>query len=99
MTKEEILEYRSSGIPDDVLVFMDQIAKLAQTLDTQPPEPYFSTVKLTLYNLLISAENRVSHYYLKRQKDFGIHNLRLKRLLDSFPEIFQSFGFPRNPPI
>jgi hypothetical protein len=93
MTKDEILEYRSNGIPEDVLVFMEEIARTASLLDRRPYDSI--NLREKLHRILIAAEERTAHYYLKRQKDFGIHNMRLKRLLDSFPAIFKSFDFPR----
>lgn len=95
MTKDEILEYRSNGIPEDVLVYMTEIARLARALDIAPAENN-PQLREKLHRILIAAEERTAHYYQKRQKDFGIHNMRLKRLLDSFPAIFKSFDFPHS---
>lgn len=97
MTEAEILEYRSNGIPDDVLASLDVITVLAQKLDGKPAEPLYSDLRTKLQEILYSTEQRVRHYYIKRQTDFGIHNLRLKRLLDSFPDILASFNLPPNP--
>jgi hypothetical protein len=98
MSEAEILEYRSNGIPNDILARLDVIAVLAQKLDANPPEPMLSDLRTKLHEVLYSTEARVRHYYLKRQSDFGIHNLRLKRLLDSFPDIRASFNFSSHPP-
>lgn len=90
MTEEEILKFRSDGIPDEVLVLMEEAARLAQALDRSPTPEDRERLRLAL----LTAQNRTQHYYQKRLKDFGIHNMRLKRILDSFPELLKSFGFP-----
>jgi transglutaminase/protease-like cytokinesis protein 3 len=91
MSKEEILFYRSTGIPDDLQVYMANIAGLTQSLDSQTDETRRAELKQEIIKLLTDAKDRADHYYMKRIKDFGIHNMRLRKLSESFSELIFQF--------
>lgn len=94
LTEDQILNYRSDGIPDEILACMSNVMALARKLDSKDPECDEAKLRQLLHKTILHAKARTEHYYNKRQLQFGIHNLRLKRLLNSFPSLLQSFGFP-----
>jgi len=91
MSEQEILLYRSTGIPDDVQAYMTAIAALAKRLDLETDETRKAQVREQFLQLLKDAKDRTDHYYMKRIRDFGIHNMRLKKLSESFSELISQF--------
>jgi len=94
MTEEERLKYCSDGIPDEILLYMNRIAHLVKSLEGMAAGTQQDHARQALYDQLIHTKARTDYYYKKRLQQFGIHNMRLKRLLDSFPSLLESFGFP-----
>jgi hypothetical protein len=91
MSEEEILLYRSTGIPDDLQAYMAHIATLTGTLDSLTDETQRTELKARIIESLMDAKDRADHYYAKRLKDFGIHNMRLRKLSESFSELIAYF--------
>lgn len=94
MTEEERLKYCSDGIPNEILLYMSQIAHLVKSLEGMEAGTRQDHARQALHDQMIHAKARTEFYYRKRLQQFGIHNMRLKRLLDSFPSLLESFGFP-----
>lgn len=91
MSDTEIQLYRSTGIPDDIQAYMLQIAALTKTLDSHTDETRQQQIRQLVIQLLNDAKDRTDHYYTKRIRDFGIHNMRLKKLSESFSELICQF--------
>lgn len=98
MTDKEILEYRSDAIPDEILERMSHIGSLAHLLDRESDPIQLHKLRQEMKKQLTEAEDRTRFYYRKRVACFGIHNMRLKKLLNTFPEIFLAYGLTRNLP-
>lgn len=98
MTDKEILEYRSDAIPDEILERMSLIGSLAQSLDREVDQVRIHRLRQEMKKSLTEAEARTRFYYNRRVSCFGIHNMRLKKLLNTFPEIFQAYGLTRDLP-
>jgi lipase chaperone LimK len=93
MTEEEILRYRSDGIPEEIMFMMSEIFNFAQDMEIKKLAGKDVENDLAaLSSKFALLQNRIDHYYQKRVDHFGIHNLRLKKLSNSIPEIKANLG-------
>jgi NifB/MoaA-like Fe-S oxidoreductase len=93
MTEEEILRYRSDGIPKEIMFMMSEIFNFAQNMEIKKlAGNYVENDLVVLSGKFDLLQKRIDHYYQKRVDHFGICNLRLKKLSNSIPEIKANLG-------